>query len=201
MDAIDILIHGIDGKGGVMRWEGGIVNWLYLDNRRVNGVPAPLPTIGAGCATSLQECLTLPFVVGDRPAAIHEIADDFTNIKQAPFDFAADFYQKYTVIRLPDDACIALCRSRAMAFKADLERVFPAFDTWPLTCQAGALDLLYGLGDVKFEATYPLFIGAGHQSPPNFKEMAAQSGSNENDKAYDLRNQARKLLFLQAVNP
>jgi len=38
------------------------------------------------------------------------------------------------------------------------------------------------------------------KNPPNFREMAAQCASNANITAYNERNQARKLLFLQAVN-
>jgi len=182
----------------LQKWEGQ-TDFFYLDNRRVNGVPSPLVTIGIGCAIGLTEAQSLPFQFNGAPASIAQISIDYTNIKEAPFDFPASTYAKYTEVRLPQGAIDFLCESLLATFVAALNETFPLFSSWPKTCKSAALDLMYGLGVTGFKK-YKIFIAAGLQNPPNFREMAAQCASNANIAAYDKRNQARKLLFLQAVN-
>ena len=202
MDFLDITISGTDGTGGLRRWEGTIP-YLYLDSRKVNGTPAPLVTVGIGCAvgpaskpTASPEVLGLAWTVAGAPATADQIQADYAAICAAPFGFVATHYQATTGIRLSDDAMVALCESRLQAFVAALEQTFSDFGVWPDTCKAGALDLIYGLGVAGFQA-YHHFIAACLQQ--DWATAANECASDANIAAYDDRNAARKALFLAGV--
>jgi hypothetical protein len=82
-------------------------------------------------------------------------------------------------------------------FISSLMRSFPAFDGWPETCKAGALDLIYGVGVSGFQQ-YHHFISACLAE--NWQMAADQCASDANIAAYDARNAARKQLFLDAFS-
>jgi hypothetical protein len=202
MDFLDITISGTDGDGGLRRWEGTLA-YLYLDSRKVNGVPAPLVTIGIGCAVgpasnaaASAEVLGLPWTVSGGSATAAQIQADYAAICAAPPGFVATHYQSITGIRLSDDAIVALCQSRLSTFVAALQHTFAGFDSWPDTCKAGALDLIYGLGVAGFQA-YHHFIAACLQQ--DWTTAADQCASDANIPAYDARNAARKALFLAGL--
>ncbi len=197
MDFQQITISGTDGNGGLNLWEGR-KPFLYLDNRKINNVPAPLVTVGIGCATSLEEALTLPFQCGGTPASPDVIRKDFATLQAAPFDYGADYYMQYTQCRLTDDAIDALMMARFDTFVAALRKMFPAFDTFPETAKAGCLDLIYGLGVAGLGAPhYPSFHAAVLRQ--DWKAAALQSGANVSVAAYAARNRARANLFLAAA--
>src|SRR5882762_7767948 len=128
MDAIDIVLHGADGNGGLYRWEDPIP-YFYLDNHEEDGVPAPLVTTALGCALLLPEALTLPWQINGRPATITEIADDFTTVKNASFGYKASFYEDMTQCRLTADAIEAFARKRIDTFLGTLNQTFPTLTT------------------------------------------------------------------------
>ena len=197
MDFQQITICGIDGKSGLNLWEGR-KPFLYLDNRKVNGVPSPLITVGVGCATDLDEAVTLPFLYNGASATPANIQADFAALQVAPFGYAADYYKQCTKCRLSDDAIDALMMKRFGVFIAALQTAFPAFDTFPETAKAGCLDLIYGLGVAGFSvAHYPSFHAAVLQQ--DWKLAAMQCGANVSVAAYAARNHARAALFLAAL--
>jgi hypothetical protein len=197
MSFIDIVIHGTDGKSGLMEWEGGAVPYLYLDSHRTPaGVPAPLATCGIGCAVQLAEALTLPWQIDGIAASQQQIQTDFQTVMKAPFGYIASYYSRFTTCRLTAEAMTDLCELRLAVFVRALEGIFPQFNTWPDTCKAGATDLIYGTGIAGFQQ-YRHFIAACQAE--DWKTAAAQSGSDVNVKAYALRNQARMTLFLTAA--
>jgi hypothetical protein len=196
MDFRQITIAGVDGKGGLNRWEGRIP-FLYLDSRKVDGKPAPLVTVGVGCALQQLEALTLPFAIDGRLATMSEIAFDFATLQSAPFGFAAAHYAQYTRCRLLDPAIDALVEKRFAVFIAALQKMFPGFDGFPDTVKAGCLDLIYGLGvDGLSLPHYPSFHKA--VIARDWKLAALQCGSDTNIQAYAERNKARAALFLEA---
>ncbi len=197
MDFQQITIQGTDGKGGLNRWEGRMP-FLYLDNRKINEQPAPLVTVGVGCALAASEAETLPFVIDGRPATPAEIAADFAALQKAPFGYVAPFYQKFTRCRLPDPAIDALVQKRFGVFVAALQHIFPAFTSWPETAKAGTLDLIYGVGVAGFAQYHHLTLDL-QQTPPRFAAAANECASDASVKAYDARNAARKQLLLDAV--
>ena len=197
MNFEQICIAGVDGHAGLNLWENRLP-YLYLDSRKINGAPAPLVTVGVGCAISLAEALTLPFQIDGRAATQAEIAFGFATLKSAPSGYVAGYYAKYTRIRLPDSAIDALVESRFRLFIAALQHEHPGFDTMPELAKAGCLDLIYGLGITGYSAPhYPSFRAAINRR--DFAAAAAQCGADENLSAYDARNKARKQLFLAAA--
>jgi hypothetical protein len=199
MDFQQITISGTDGSGGLNLWEGR-KPFLYLDNHTSNNAPAPLVTVGVGCATSLEEALTLPFTLADgtSPAAPADIQADFAALQAAPFGYIADYYKSCVHCRLPNPAIDDLMMKRFAAFITALQNDFPAFDTFPETAKAGCLDLIYSLGISGFSAArYPSFHAAVLRQ--DWKTAALQSGANVSVAAYAARNRARANLFLAAV--
>jgi hypothetical protein len=194
MDFKQICISGTDGKGGLNRWEGRTA-FMYLDSRRVNGAPAPLVTIGVGCAVQLAEAKTLPFVTA---ATSDQIEADFATLQKAPFGYAAAYYARFTTCRLPNDAIDALVMKRFASFIAALQVLFKTYDTWPDTAKAAALDLMYGTGEAGFKQ-YHMLLAAGNENPPSFLKMASECASDASNPAYKARNDARGQLFLSAV--
>lgn len=178
--------------------EEGRTNYMYLDNRRVNGLPAPLVTIGIGCAVPVTEVTSLEFVLGDRPATASEILSDYHSLLLAPFGRKAPFYEPLTKVRLTDREIEALIEQRFADFSKSLHTIFPDFYTYPETAKAGCLELIYGLGAAGLAAPhYPMFRKAVQAR--DWNTAAEQCGSNTSIDAYDKRNAARKALFLQAA--
>ena len=199
---IGLTINGMDGKSGLREWEG-VIPWLYLDSRRLYGVLAPLVTVGIGCALGSYtdrvppaEVQALPWMVNGESATAEMIAHDYEAVCSSAGAMMADSYEHLSSIRLSDASMVALCETRLATFVTALQKTFPEFDGWPVTCKAGALDLIYGTGISGFRQYY-LFIAAclsGH-----WKAAALQSASDANLQAYDKRNQARRVLFLDAA--
>ena len=192
MSYVDVTSKGLD------RWEA-TKSFMYLDTYIKNGVPSPLVTTGKGCAISINEAVNLPFYLGDRPATQQEINQDFLSIKSAPFGYVADFYAKFSKVRLKSEGIEELVRKRFVVFIAGLEAMFPEFDSFPESAKAGCLDLIYGLGVAGLDKPhYPLF----HKSVENknWKTASLQCDANASMRAYDQRNQARRNLFIQAAH-
>lgn len=178
--------------------EEGRTNYMYLDNRRVNGLPAPLVTIGIGCAIPVTEVTSLEFILGDRPATASEILSDYHALLLAPFGRKASFYEPLTTVRLTDRGIEALIEQRFADFSKSLHTIFPDFSTYPKTAKAGCLELIYGLGAAGLAAPhYPMFRAAVQAR--DWVKAAAECASNANLTAYDKRNAARKALFIQAA--
>jgi hypothetical protein len=176
---------------------------MYLDNRKVNDVSAPLVTIGLGCAlgpasepTAQDEVLALPWQIDGVQATPEQIQADYAKVCAASFNYQAPYYAQYSIVRLTDAAIDALCESRTEAFYAFLCKEIPGFPQWPDTAQAGTLDLIYGVGEGGF-AAYHHFMQAALNG--DFKGMAAECASNATIPAYSARNAARKQLFLDAA--
>lgn len=197
MSFIDITISGTNGKGGLMEWEGGAIPWLYLDSHRNGqGAPAPLATVGIGCAVVLADALALPFQIQGTPATAAQIEADFQTVMKAPFGYVAGYYARFTTCRLSVAAMQELCETRLAIFVRALESIFPNFNTWPDGPKAATLDLIYGTGVAGF-MQYHHFIAACKAM--DWKTAAAQSGADTTVKAYKARNQARMELFLAAA--
>lgn len=178
--------------------EEGRTDYFYLDNHRSNGLPAPLVTIGIGCAVSVTEVALLDFVLDGRQATASEILADYHAVKLAPFGRVASFYAPLTKVRLTDRGIAALQQQRFAEFVKALHGIFPDFYSFPESAKAGCLELIYGLGAAGLAAPhYPLFRKAVQAR--DWAEAAEQCGSNTHIAAYDERNAARKALFLQAA--
>lgn len=179
--------------------EEGRTSYFYLDNHRSNGLPDPLVTIGVGCAVSVTEVTTLvDFVIDGRPATASEILADYHAILLAPFGRVAAFYAPCTKVRLTDRGIDALQQQRFAEFTKSLHSIFPDFYSYPETAKAGCLELMYGLGAAGLASPhYPLFRKAVQAR--DWKEAAEQCASNAQISAYDKRNVARRVLFLQAA--
>lgn len=176
----------------------GRTNFMYLDNRRINGAPAPLVTIGIGCAIPISEATTLDFIIGDRPAKPFEILRDYHIVLSAPFGRDASFYEQFTQVRLTDRGIEALIEQRFAEFSKSLHQIFPDFYSYPESAKAGCLELIYGLGAAGLAAPhYPLFRKAVQAR--DWDTAAAECGSDTNIAAYDERNNKRRALFLQAT--
>lgn len=189
------------------KWEGKIP-WMYLDTHKdpSTGKPAPLVTVGIGCAIGLAEALTLPFQISGKPAGQDDIRDAFAKVSNMMPGRVATFYTYPNCLQLAEDGIFALVQKRYDVFTAELASIFPEFMSWPVTAQTGALDLIWGVGEGHPATPQHVATGLGEYTHwraaaynKDWATCAGTCGENVNVLAYTARNAWRKSLFLQAV--
>jgi hypothetical protein len=191
-----ICISGPDPRttGGLDRWHGRN-SWLYLDGRKINGVPCPLVNLGHGCPISLAEAVTLPFEIMGQDATPDQIAADFHAVSRAPFNFRPDGYENYSVCRLPEEEIDRLTKKRFATLIVVLRHLFPQFEEWPEHAKAGALDLFYA-HDLAVAVTYFSLLEA--LKVRDFNLAARRCREDMMVPAFLVRNAARAKLFVEA---
>ena len=173
----------------------GCSSWPYMDTHKPNS----LMTVGIGCATTLDEMLTLPFHLGlpTGPLATpQQIREHYARVAaMAP----GQWYTRYRYdgcLRLPEDSIRALVQKRYDGYVPALHRIFPAFESLPVEAKTGLLDLIWGVGPHGLEGFHHL-IASVNQTPPDLSAASRQCA--EVGTAYSTRNVWRALLFTKAA--
>lgn len=169
----------------------GTVPWPYLDTHS-----PPLVTVGVGCAIPLAEAVTLPFTINGIPVINQDITNNYHRVLAMESGKPAWFYAYPGCLMLSDAAIEDLLQRRFDIFSSGLRKIFPSFDTYPVSVKAALLEMAYGLGMAGFMKYTHLIAAVKSQ---DWKTASSESGVNVGNVAYDRRNEWVRNQFLQAV--
>jgi GH24 family phage-related lysozyme (muramidase) len=111
----------------------------------------------------------------------------------------AEYYSALTTCRLANAAINQLFEKTLLGFVRDLEKRFPAFESWPWPAQKAEIDMIYSLGPARL-AGYLLMNAALDRR--DFAAAAMECfrhGWNDSPEHPGERNRYTRDLFLQAA--
>lgn len=172
----------------IKRYEG-ITNYPYKDTKGII-------TVGCGLnVNKIGQYTLLNWIEkeANKKAPLLAIKKDYNSIKNAPVgNYRADFYQKYTCLRLSN---AEINKQMTDHLKHDLKyirHIIPTFNTLPSCLQDVILDIQYNTGHLE---RFPKFLNAIHH-----KDIDSMVKECHRKGISEQRNREMVQKILQVVN-
>jgi GH24 family phage-related lysozyme (muramidase) len=152
-------------------------------------------TTGAGHAMlSVEDALSLPWMIGDRSATEEEVRAAYAKVAAAPLGYRASWYARLTLLRLPSPFVDELTLADIDGFTYRLSVQIPGFDLLPEPVQEALFDMGYNLGLAGLTKFKKLLAAVGRQDWHAAAAQCRRLGISEE------RNSETAQLFLEGIS-
>ena len=169
----------------------GAVPHFYLD---IHGYV----TIGVGCLITGSQAPTLVMEIstpaGGYTAHPDEVLEDYVAVSKAPPALPASSYRRFTRCSLTPLGVRSLFEKRCRESVAQLEKLYPGFEDFPIQARLALLDICFNVGIGNLRRNWPsLNDDIAHR---DWRTAALHSHRKESSAH---RNQTTEALFLEAA--
>lgn len=180
------------------QYEGNIP-YMYLDSRGYVTVGVGFLLDSANAATNYTFYLNVAAVTQPSPvvlsvpqkATADQIKGEWTKIKGQATPHLANFYEKFTTMKMLQGDIDAALTTKINSFEGSARQIFSDWDSFASSAQLALLDMIYNLGSL---SAFPKLVGAA-----NKKDWATCAAECHREGPSEQRNNDTRNRFLAAA--